>query len=256
MQSDQLENKLGVLVEFMRRNPARNYSVPEVAEVTELLITTLRRFLAKTDLSVYSEFQNLARHIADTRKEVSKLKPNELKSHRIPRAGQELAEIVKATEEATNTIMGAAEEIMALDLAAADAKEKADAACMRIFEACSFQDITGQRVTKVVDTLTYIEDRMAGLQKMFGGDERFEDARTGDDALLNGPALQGEGVDQSGVDALMGGDDPAKVKAAAAARAAQAPQAAPAKPAPAKPAAPAVEPGKKASQADIDALFD
>lgn len=236
MQSEKLESKLGVLVEFMRRNPGRDYNVSEVAEVTELLITTLRRFLASIDLSVYSEFQNLARHIADTRKEVSKLRPAELKTHKIPRAGQELAEIVKATEEATNTIMGAAEEVMAIDISAADAKEKIDAACLRIFEACSFQDITGQRVTKVVGTLTYIEDRMSGLQKMFGGDEKAEETRSGDEALLNGPALQGEGVDQSQVDALMG-DGPAKA---------------------AKPAAtkPGPEPGKKASQADIDALFD
>lgn len=236
MQSDKLESKLGVLVEFMRRNPGRDYNVSEVAEVTELLITTLRRFLASIDLSVYSEFQNLARHIADTRKEVSKLRPSELKTQRIPRAGQELAEIVKATEEATNTIMGAAEEVMAIDITAPDAKDKIDAACMRIFEACSFQDITGQRVTKVVGTLTYIEDRMSGLQKMFEGDEKAEEAKTGDEALLNGPALQGEGVDQNQVDALMG-DAAGKPKAAAA---------------PAK----APEPGKKASQADIDALFD
>ena len=32
-----------------------------------------------------------------------------------------------------------------------------------VFEACSFQDITGQRITKVVKSVTYVEDRVNAL---------------------------------------------------------------------------------------------
>ena len=40
-----------------------------------------------------------------------------------------------------------------------------------VFEACSFQDITGQRITKVVKSVTYVEDRVNALIEFWGKDE-------------------------------------------------------------------------------------
>ena len=82
------------------------------------------------------------------------MRPNDLKQEKIPRAGLELEAIVASTEKATGTIMDAAEEIMSADATSENYVESINDACMRIFEACSFQDITGQRITKVVSTLT------------------------------------------------------------------------------------------------------
>jgi hypothetical protein len=104
---------------------------------------------------------------------------------------------------------------MSSDNEDADAyKQTVDDACMRIFEACSFQDITGQRITKVVTTLTHIEERLTSLQVAWGPDiqEAIERARSEDDEdeeadLLNGPALEGEGIDQSAVDSLLNGEE-------------------------------------------------
>lgn len=105
--------------------------------------------------------------------------------------------------------MEAAEEMMAGDSSEADAyKATVDSACMRIFEACSFQDITGQRIQKVVGTLTYIEDRISGLLDTHGvttAEEAVVDDEedvSGDEALLNGPQLAGEGNDQDDIDAM------------------------------------------------------
>ena len=41
-------------------------------------------------------------------------------------------------------------------------------AVTRIYEACSFQDITGQRITKVVTTLKVIEEKVAHIISTFG----------------------------------------------------------------------------------------
>jgi chemotaxis protein CheZ len=117
-----------------------------------------------------------------------------------------LEAIVASTEEATGTIM---------DAAAENYVEAINEACMRIFEACSFQDITGQRITKVVNTLTYIEERLHGLQDAWGPDiedadgaapepGKDDDARPDKD-LLSGPALDGEGILQDQVDDLLNG---------------------------------------------------
>jgi chemotaxis protein CheZ len=76
-----------------------------------------------------------------------------------------------------------------------------------VFEACSFQDITGQRITKVVKSVTYVEDRVNALIKVWGKEEiekiEVKQAEeSGDEALLQGPALEGEGITQAEIDKL------------------------------------------------------
>jgi chemotaxis protein CheZ len=180
-----------------------------VAAVTEILVASLHRYTRSIDTVLYRECQSLVDHISRARTEIAEIRPNDITERRIPRAGQELAAIIQATEEATGTIMGAAEEMMSADAAdAAILKGVVDAACMRIFEACAFQDITGQRIAKVVNTLTFIEDRLNALRS--GSFAPMSDAEEGaveapdEKSLLNGPALAGEGIDQGAVDALMG----------------------------------------------------
>lgn len=266
-----LSKQIELLVDNLRKQNTASMSLTEVASVTEVLIGTMNVFYKSIDTSIYRECRALSDYITNARKEIASLQPVDLESARIPRAGLELDAIVQQTEEATNTIMEAAEEIMGADTSDSDAYQATTQdAVMRIFEACSFQDITGQRISKVVQTLSHIEERVLELRNLMGVteadiEEAMKDGEPqGDDALLSGPALKGEGIDQSAVDNLMGGtpapeaaptpapEAPAPAPAAApeqAAAPAPAPQPAP-KPAPAKP-----EPPKAVSPAQLDAMF-
>ena len=144
------------------------------------------------------EVRALSDFISKARGEIAAIRPADLKQTKLPRAGKELEAIVKSTEEATGTIMDAAEAIMG-----ADASEAVMDHCTRIIEACAFQDLTGQRITKVVLTLTTIEDRLHSLDTAWGGVRDAKAAEPlGDERFLNGPALEGEGHDQAGIDAL------------------------------------------------------
>lgn len=198
--------------------------------------------------ALYQDCQDLARYIARTRAEIATLRPRQLKVEQLPRAGMELDAVVKETEEATHTIMAAAEGLMGWQGNVADLAPAIEQACLKIYEACAFQDITGQRVRKVVGTIHHIEERLERLVQLLGPEvgEMREEKPTGDKALLNGPQLAGQGIDQATVDAMMG--DAQKAPAAKSAGAA-------AKPA-AKPAAPSNSAQANAAQADIDALFD
>lgn len=159
--------------------------------------------LRKAIASLHQDCQDLANFIMAARSEIAQIRPNDLKQEKLPRAGKELDAIVEATETATNQIMNAAEKILSAKVTDADVVNDA---CMEIFEACSFQDITGQRISKVVTTLNYIEDYLARLTKAWGHqtDSATElGARSDDDSqLLNGPALAGEGVNQGDIDTL------------------------------------------------------
>ncbi|MCG8492101.1 MAG: protein phosphatase CheZ [Sneathiellales bacterium] len=163
-------------------------------------VTALRDEIAH----LHQDCQDLVDFIVSARSEISQIRPNDLKADKLPRAGKELDAIVMATESATDTIMSATERIMSAGVTDADVVNDA---CMEIFEACSFQDITGQRISKVVSTLEYIENYLDKLTTAWGhkkdAPETVKVDKDDEEAgLLNGPALAGEGIDQNFVDSM------------------------------------------------------
>jgi chemotaxis regulatin CheY-phosphate phosphatase CheZ len=269
-----LSKQIGMLVDNLRKQDTATMSLTDVASVTEVLISTTNMFHKSIDTSIYRECRALSDYISNARKEIASLQPIDLESARIPRAGLELDAIVQQTEEATNTIMEAAEEIMGADTENHEAYQATTMdAVMRIFEACSFQDITGQRISKVVQTLAHIEERVLELRNLMGitaediQEAIDDDSPEGDAALLSGPALEGEGIDQNTVDQLMDGNDghshvpapaaaPASVPKPAPQVAAETPAAVTPKPVPKpKPVVQQPEPPKAVNPAELDAMF-
>lgn len=199
------------IADFIRTKGQGDVSLADVVGLAEVTVDSLSAFFRTIDLTVYRELSEIASFITSMKSEIGRLQPNDLKESRIPAAGQELDAIVKSTEKATDVIMTAAEEVMgATPDDPAAYKDYVDQRMMLIFEACSFQDITGQRVAKVVETLKHIEARVS----------RFADAiRIADEAgymtedemarearkqrnILHGPQLDGAGVGQRDVDDL------------------------------------------------------
>jgi chemotaxis protein CheZ len=172
-----------------------------------------------SDKGLYLQLKRLASFIEQTKSEIAALRPDEVKQTFLPKATDELDAIVAATADASTRIMDAADVLM--DIAGRLPPEDADRAMnavTSIFEACSFQDITGQRITKVVNTLKVIERRVdqmicsSGLESFdasaFVGDmlpaaDSAQDEPTDRD-LLNGPALPGQAKTQEEIDALLG----------------------------------------------------
>ncbi|MGF1455891.1 MAG: protein phosphatase CheZ [Alphaproteobacteria bacterium] len=197
------------LVDHMRGQKGKeSVDLVDILTLAEVMVGAMQSFFSSVDAKVYAEFRGIADFIERTKTEVAALQPNDLQQTRIPRAGKELDAIVKQTEDATNTIMESAERIMNADPSDHDAYHATvQDAVMQIFEACSFQDITGQRISKVVATLKHIEERVTRISNAFGvadapEPEENEDEKRRADLLLNGPQLDGEGVDQSDVDAF------------------------------------------------------
>jgi chemotaxis protein CheZ len=174
-------------------------------------VSSLGGIISALDRTILHEFGAIAGSIVRAREEIGRLQTGELSRQHIPEAGRELAAIVEATEDATHRIMEAAERILEADDPDPDARRAlVETEIMKIFEACAFQDITGQRVTRIVETLQEIEARVTRIARAVGADRTgFEPAaksgrsaprRT--DELVNGPAPVGEGVAQEDVDAL------------------------------------------------------
>ncbi len=204
------------LIGFIQKVRDGEPSLVEVMAMAELLASTLQPYFKKLDTTIYGEFRQIAQYIEKTKNEIGSLQANEMSENRIPEAGLELDAVVKATESATDTIMESAETIMATDTSdPAVYQEAVNGEVMKIFEACSFQDITGQRITKVVETLNFIDSRISKFASTFGIDddnaklsdeEKLKEKRK-EEQILHGPQMDGEGVAQDDIDAMFSNDD-------------------------------------------------
>ena len=189
----------------------------DIAGIVRIVVQSLGNAVSSTDLKFYTELEALARYIQQAKHDIASIKPKDISTEHIPNATDELDAVVGATEEATNKIMDICDEVSAIaETCAEDTKNKLVACTTRVFEACNFQDITGQRITKVVETLKHIDSRIEALMKAMGDDiHRGEGggahvtknihAADPEKALLNGPQLPKNAINQDEIDKLMSG---------------------------------------------------
>jgi len=197
-------------------------SLREVIEPAQTVSNTLleehRRDLQEA-LRLKVEMDAIVEAIQRTKREIATLHYAGVQGREMARVTDELGAVVLGTETATNSILAAAEKVdeLAGNLAARLAGDDRDIAAeisnqvIGVFEACNFQDITGQRISKVVSAMRFIEERVTQMVEIWGGLESFKEIqphedvnRAGDQALLNGPALETDKgrTSQDDIDAL------------------------------------------------------
>ncbi|MEJ2122460.1 MAG: protein phosphatase CheZ [Alphaproteobacteria bacterium] len=169
------------LLELQKAEPG-TVPLEEVSAVVAGIMDAARKELASSDNEVVAKMIGLADYIEQAKQEIAALRPDEVKDRHLPAASDELDEIVAETE------------------------------------ACSFQDITGQRVAKVVKALKDIEEKVDSLITAFGdeiAEYKSRNASDGaeetptdeneitDDMLLQGPQLSDEAMSQDDIDKLL-----------------------------------------------------
>ncbi len=183
----------------------------EVSHIIRDVMGSLEGDLSATDAKFYREIEALARYIRNAKAEIASIRPKDITSEHIPIATDQLDAVVGATEEATNKIMDECDAISAIAATLPPEQgEQLTAAVTRIFEACNFQDLTGQRISKVVNALKHIEGKIGALMTALGEEACAAPppAPTEDEdpekKLLNGPQMPGQGVSQDDIDRLFG----------------------------------------------------
>lgn len=194
----------------------------EIAEVVTSLLATMEGDLSDDNLKLFAELDSLAKYITTAKSEIAALRPDEITARHLPKATDELDAIVGATEEATNSILGAMESLEAIaGELPPEFGEKVSDAVTQVYEACNFQDIIGQRITKVVNTLKHIEEKVEALVVAFGDEiSKYKKAHPESDEapkeekkaptdaeLLNGPQLPDDASKQAEIDALLASFD-------------------------------------------------
>jgi len=171
------------------------------------------------DNKLQLEILNLFKYIERLREEVATMSKEQENGTAFADMSAQLNAIVKATEDATNRILEASESIssdaMALQAETDQAKlaeisDRLSQNAMTIMEACSFQDLTGQRVSKIVNSVKFVEERVDHMVELWGRHEIEElskrlkpaEVEDPDRTLLNGPQLPDQAISQDEIDAL------------------------------------------------------
>lgn len=198
--------------------------------IDAVTFTAMAPSVEERTLLLQQHLLSISDAIVRTRQEIADLRHEQ----EAGRSRDELHAVVASTEQATNTILTAAETVDTLarkiGLRTKDAESWNDAQAIQaqmqtVFEACNFQDLTGQRISKVVRTVVLVEERVAEMLRLWIGpsgstappgpttpararsakDQADARGRGDEDGLLNGPALPGTAaVSQDAVDALFG----------------------------------------------------
>jgi len=205
-----------------KAKPAKKAGTPKARRAAGVVGKAMKSVMGKAPKAsdLFAELEALAQYIQDAKKEIAALSPDEVKEDFLPTASGELDAIIQATADATNLIMDSTELIE--DVMAKLKGQDADqlmTATTRIYEACGFQDITGQRITKVVSTLKEIEDKVDGLVAVFAGNSSGTSKNSKkktvtkskkqitDEDLLNGPQANDKAKSQAEIDALLASFD-------------------------------------------------
>jgi chemotaxis protein CheZ len=209
MPSSEVASRVRKTLSALKQADLRDPRLGEVLSLASQMSEAMQAFFGSLDTTLHDELRYISNYIKQTRTEISNLRPNDLSGDQIPSAGAELHAVVKHTADATNVIMAAAEEVMGADPSDAQAyHEMVSLKMMEIFEACTFQDITGQRIRKVVDTLEHIEGRLERFAAVMGVEDaaavETEADRRKRENILHGPALNGPETAQETIDAMFG----------------------------------------------------
>ncbi|CAH0316323.1 protein phosphatase CheZ [Roseomonas sp. CECT 9278] len=177
------------------------------------VLGTMSGDLTAKEATLLAELEGLGRTIARAKAEIAALSVDDITGAHIPSATDELDAIVGHTAQATNEILDCCEVLERLQADVPEAAATAlQGAVTRIYEACSFQDITGQRIGKVVNALKAIESRVEAAVANAAGraapaPEPPAAARTEGQELANGPQLPGGGTSQAEIDRLLASFD-------------------------------------------------
>lgn len=203
------------------REKKGDISLQDVGNIFMNMASSLNPQNGVADSFIHQEIAKLAQYIGNAKNEIFAIQTNSRTEDAIIDASMHLEEVVKATERATNTIMDAADAVQAAASGIGGEKEqKIMDATTPIYDACAFQDITGQRIKKVIILLENIEDRVSKLNNLFGTSPVNSDDPKAtvdmsaidpskiilpidDKDLLNGPQLEGQASSQAEIDALL-----------------------------------------------------
>jgi chemotaxis protein CheZ len=165
------------------------------------------------------EIGTVAVRMAELRTAISRLGVLDIAETKLGAVHVDINDVLASTRSAANTILEAAEDLLAATQTGNDYRVLVEQRMFALMEACSFQDLTGQRLQRVTHTLQAMEERLrifagtvkvghgtalsgeVGPDTVFQGEVERQRAARNDANMVHGPGGAGA-IPQETVDWL------------------------------------------------------
>jgi hypothetical protein len=167
------------LGEFARRNRATDTS--RVLEAIDRLYSAALGVRGDVQLELFTrDLEDMHDAITETRRDLAAIKPREGLTTRIHAPEHDLDAVAAAAERATADIVSAVESLQDIceklraQEADADLCDEIETHARGIFMASAFQDMTGQRIARLVAAVNYLDHRVKAMLAMAQGETPAE----------------------------------------------------------------------------------
>lgn len=206
--TSEIHDKLIELIKKLQEHKAEPEYVEKCTQAIEMAVRSMKPAI-DGEQKLLSELKKMLDFIKKAKQDLAAIGQHANDAEHLSVASEELEEVVKATEEAANRIMDAADVIMEkAGSIEGDASTEISNQVAEIFDACNFQDLTGQRIRKVMQVIEYLEERLSNLTSTVEGAASDTDAllksrdKRADADLMGGPAKSGDAPSQDDIDKL------------------------------------------------------
>lgn len=159
---------------------------------------------------LHDEVAAIADYVAEIRQAIQGLRAPELAGDRLPGMRNDLTAVRDTTRLAADRILDMAEDLLTQATAGQLDAAYIEARMLELMEACSFQDLSGQRIQRMQDMLNAVEDRLSHfVERVRAGNAMLDETdaeerlkRRNEVRLTHGPSNVGA-LGQTDIDQIL-----------------------------------------------------
>jgi chemotaxis protein CheZ len=186
---------------FHKMKIEQDSNIYNIDDIVNILLATLEQYATdKEDHDFLSSLKNVFYNFHKYKEELNKLCIENV-DKQFENVFLELENINKSSEVSTNNILEITENILTLtksDLTS-ESKDNINQNLFKIIESCSFQDLNGQRIQKILKLMPIINLLISAMPLLYNLTPIKVD---NEKKLLNGPQLDEDTPDQQDIDNL------------------------------------------------------
>lgn len=198
-----------ILFEKLKELQEKNSGLIDINNIDDIIrqfLNVINPYLANNEKqAIYNQIEMILAQFVSLKRDISNISDEILDDNFIPDIAMNLRSVVIQTEKSVTGILDVSDEISALSSKIEDAsiREELLIKSTKILELCNFQDLTGQRIQKIVHHLTEIESIMYKMLHALRPDMKLRSRhKSQQEKLLNGPQKEEHTPSQNDIDCL------------------------------------------------------
>ena len=202
-----VEDWIEELFKKLQQIQENNQGIIDINNIDEIIrdfIEVLNPYIkGATKTEIHHQLESVLAQFSALKVEISNVSREVFDQNFVPSINMDLRSVIIQTEQSVTNILDVCDEINELSKEISDYKirEELMLKSIKILEICNFQDLTGQRIQKIVHHLNEIESIIYKMLHFLKPDLKLKHP-TKKEELVNGPQNSDNAPSQDSIDAL------------------------------------------------------